>query len=911
MVIGALLLAAGITTSAGSLAQADPSVNVHPVAQLVASDGFAGEGFGHDVDIDGDVMVVGAIGAAYVFTRSNGQWSETAKLTVLNAPSGLAVNRLDHGQSRYVPVEGQDILLDREGVVYGGFGRAVAVDGDVIVVGAYEAAHVFISDEGEWTKTAKLTGPDDLSDLGPLGENTSTTGMGSTLGFLEGGFGQSVAVDKDTIVVGASGRITMPSTGEESSPQLEEHPTAAYVFTRTDGEWSQATKLTAPDGVGSEWFGRSVAVSGNVVAVGGTAVVHVFERTVDVWSEMSMLTNSDGAIGYGFGQSVALDGAKVAAGASGAAYAIELFSHSWTGERLTPPSGPGGGIFGWDVDIDGDTVVLAPLEIPAVAGTNPLPSYVFEFARSESRHNLAAALISVDAGWKTQSVAVEGDTVAVGAHLASYERGEDNIWRNFHQAPGAVRLFDLSSVAQGAIAADCPTVLSSPGGAVSGHRLVASDGALQDRFGGSLALDGGVLAVGASGAVYVFAQTDGDWVETAKLTIPGDRGFGGSLALDGGVLAVGASGAVYVFAQTDGDWVETAKLTIPDEELLGSWVALDGDVIVAGAAGAVYVFERYEEGWSSERLVPSGGLADGLFNWNGDIDDDVIVVAGRWLLHVFVRAGHNWSEAVQLLPFDHAVGFGEEIAIDGDVIVVGTYGFVFASPPAPSRAADVYMKPLSGWTDATLPTGLMVTAGIPGDKFGVSAGMDGDVIALGVAGGRPIPCDAQESVYVYAKPPSGWADAVLVTRIQASDVGIPPDSQYGYFGGSVALDEGWLAVGASSVAVGLNPGQGAVYVFDLTDVTAPHDLVSASSTAAAESSTSLAAPTPADQTVVMDGGGESSTPSAALGETDQKSSGGVRRVYWILLAVAGLVLISAALARYRRNTRVVVADDEF
>ncbi len=187
MVIGALLLAAGITTSAGSLAQADPSVNVHPVAQLVASDGFAGDGFGHDVDIDGDVMVVGAIGAAYVFTRSNGQWSETAKLTVLNAPSGWAVNRLDHGQSRYVPVEGQDILLDREGVVYGGFGRAVAVDGDVIVVGAYEAAHVFISDEGEWTKTAKLTGPDDLSDLGPWERTRAQRDWAQLLGFSKAG----------------------------------------------------------------------------------------------------------------------------------------------------------------------------------------------------------------------------------------------------------------------------------------------------------------------------------------------------------------------------------------------------------------------------------------------------------------------------------------------------------------------------------------------------------------------------------------------------------------------------------------------------------------------------------------------------------------------------------------------------
>ena len=866
MAIAALLSTAGLTTAAGNLAQADSSVSLHPAGQLGASDGFAGDGFGHDVDIDGDVMVVGAIGAAYVFTRSDGKWSETAKLTVAGAPPGLAANRFDDDdQSRYVPVEGQDVFLDREGAIYGGLGRSVAIDGKVVVVGAYEAAHVFIYDEGEWAETAKLTGPDDLSGLGPLGENASTTGMGSTLGFLEGGFGQSVAVDGDTIVVGASGTINMPSTNEESWPRLEEHPTAAYVFIRSDDEWSQAAKLTAPGGVGSEWFGRSVAVSGNVVAVGGTAAVHVFERTADGWSEQSMLTNPDGATGYGFGRSVSVEGAKVAAGASGAAYAIELSPQGWTSERLTPPSGPGDGIFSWDADMDGDTVVLAPQETPVGPGTSPLPSYVFEFDQSMDRHSLAATLISVDAGWKTQSAAVDGDTVAVGAHLASYERGEDYIWRNVHRSPGAVKLFDLSSVAQGAIAADCPTTISTSGGPVSGYRLVGSDGAVQDRFGGSLALDGGVLAVGAAGAVYVFARGDGGWVETAKLTMPGDRRFGGSLALDGGVLAVGAAGAVYVFARGDGGWVETAKLTVPDEPSLGSWVALDGDVIAAGAANAVYVFESSEEGWFSERLVPSEGLADGLFSLGGDVHDDLIVVGGRWLLHVFVRSGQGWSETAQLLPFDHAVGFDGEVAVDGDVIVAGTYGFVLASPPAPNRAADVYVKPSSGWTDAIPPVGLRATAGVPGDKFGVSTAIDADVIALGVVGGRPIPCEAQESVYVYVKPPSGWADAVPVTRIQASDVGIPPDNQYGYFGGSVALDEGWLAVGTSSVTIGLNPGQGAVFLFDLTDVIAP---------------------------------------------LDQESSGGVHRAYWGLLGVAGLVLLVAALAFYARRTRGTPAADD-
>jgi len=222
------------------------------------------------------------------------------------------------------------------------------------------------------------------------------------------------------------------------------------------------------------------------------------------------------------------------------------------------------------------------------------------------------------------------------------------------------------------------------------------------------------------------------------------------------------------------------------------------------------------------------------------------------------------------------------------------------------------VKPSSGWTEAVPSTGLRATAGVPGDKFGVSTGMDGDVVALGVAGGRLIPCEAQDSVYVYVKPPSGWADAVLVTRIQASDLGIPPSIQYSHFGGSVALDEGWLAVGASSVTIGPNIGQGAVFLFDLTEVVAPHNLVSASSTAAAVSSTPPAAQGLADETVFVDDAAVSSTPSVALGDTDQESSGGVHRAYWGLLAVAGVVLLAAVFAFHARRTQgTAVADDDF
>ena len=115
-------------------------------------------------------------------------------------------------------------------------------------------------------------------------------------------------------------------------------------------------------------------------------------------------------------------------------------------------------------------------------------------------------------------------------------------------------------------------------------KLTASDAGQDDHFGRSVAIDGGVVAVGAyydddsgsaSGSVYLF-KYDGEraWPQVAKLTA-GDAAaydqFGRSLAISGGVVAVGAhydddagsnSGAVYVFRTDNGGvtWPQVAKL---------------------------------------------------------------------------------------------------------------------------------------------------------------------------------------------------------------------------------------------------------------------------------------------------------------------------------------------------------------
>ncbi len=189
--------------------------------RLSAADASAGDQFGSQVAISGYSAIVGApfsddggnsSGSAYIFTR-NGSWSQT-KLSV-NVTAG---NQL-------------------------GFG--VAIDGDTAIAGApgggdnYRGlAYVFTRDAaGSWN----------LSDtLSPVDATEGAC------------FGWSVAIDGDSTIVGAVG----DGAGGFNSG-------AAFVFTRSaEGAWTQSGKLTAADAVAHNWFGHSVAISGQSAVVG-------------------------------------------------------------------------------------------------------------------------------------------------------------------------------------------------------------------------------------------------------------------------------------------------------------------------------------------------------------------------------------------------------------------------------------------------------------------------------------------------------------------------------------------------------------------------------------------------------------------------------------------------------------------
>ncbi len=237
-------------------------------------------------------------------------------------------------------------------------------------------------------------------------------------------------------------------------------------------------------------------------------------------------------------------------------------------------------------------------------GGVPGAASVFESAGGRFVHTFHAPSGSEGAAFGA-SVAIAGSVVAVGAP------GDDELGPD----AGAVHLFDLST-----------------GRAI--RKLLASNGAAGDGFGSALAIDGGILAVGAryrdgaapnAGAVYLFDLVSG--VEHSMLEPAGlaaNDSFGCALAMDGGTLVVGAqgtrsgplffAGAAYVVGVEDGLVRHVLRASDPGvSNFFGAAVAIDDGLIVVGAwaqsivgdhSGAAYVFDATTGLQLGTRITP-------------------------------------------------------------------------------------------------------------------------------------------------------------------------------------------------------------------------------------------------------------------------------------------------------------------
>ncbi len=270
-------------------------------AVLLPSDARAWHYFGFSVAVDGDTALIGALhdrdnglysGAAYVFERSGGVWTQQAKLLPSDGSEG------DH------------------------FGYSVVVTGSTAVVGARDdddngtssgSVYIFTPSSGEWAQRAKLVAAD-----GSTGD----------------AFGRAVALDQETgtLVIGAS----LDNDGGITSAG------SVYVYEGSEGEWTQQAKLLASDRWLDERFGSAVAIDGDRMVIGArqdddngrqTGSAYLFTRSDGVWTEWAKFLPDEALPRDDFGISASVSGDTAVVGAlytgdyesrTGAAFVIDL-----------------------------------------------------------------------------------------------------------------------------------------------------------------------------------------------------------------------------------------------------------------------------------------------------------------------------------------------------------------------------------------------------------------------------------------------------------------------------------------------------------------------------------------------------------------------------------------------------------
>ncbi len=358
-------------------------------------------------------------------------------------------------------------------------------------------------------------------------------------------FGFSVAISGNTAVVAAD--------------RDDDYQGAVNIYVKNGVAWDLQQKLTGLDSVAEDSFGWSVAISGDTVVVGaylddiaGTdqGSAYIFTRNGTVWSQQQRLSASDAAANDQFGVSVAISGDTVIVGAfgddsfRGSAYVFARNGAIWTEQqKLTASVRAIDSDFGWSVGISSDTAVVGSNREDADRGS----AYIF--LRNGSVWQQQQKLVASDGTTFSRfghSVSINGDSAAIGSVT-------DNVG-------GARR--------------GSAFVFARNGGFWSEQqKLIASDGAANDKFGGSIAIDGESLIVGAEGsdigsandrgAAYVFSRSGNVWSEAQRLSASDGAAsdfFGGSVAIGGGTILVGGylddngstldQGSAYIFEGT-------------------------------------------------------------------------------------------------------------------------------------------------------------------------------------------------------------------------------------------------------------------------------------------------------------------------------------------------------------------------
>ena len=747
-----LLLAAGLLPTAR--AQYSQQGN-----KLVASDaiGLAAQGGAVAISANGNTAIFGGssdnngVGAAWVYTRTSGAWSEQAKLTPSDAVGSP------------------------------GFGTSVALSGDgntAFIGGPMDNGHtgaswVFVRSGAVWTEQAKLTAqPEAASTCSSCHGNSVTAAPYNP---LQQGNAVGLSADGNTAIAGS---------------MMDHHARGSvWIYTRSGAVWTQTPGvLSAGEAGGMALLGRSVALSGDgttAMAGAGAGAVWAYILSNGSWSQQgTALQPSDSVEPSDFGVSVALsaDGNTGLIGGdydneyAGASWVFTRASGVWTqqGSKLAGSDATGVGQdfpytfqgFSVSLSADGDTAIVGGYG----DGVTESIGAIWEYKRLNGAWvQLGNKLIGrgaangANGSQQGCAVAISGDgtTVISGGN---YDSNSGPAW-NISSA-GAVWIFTY-----------VPPPLVQQGNKITGTGLPSGSGT-DPQFGYSVAVsaDGNTIIAGTFSAnkAEIYARANGIWTQQAAYSGGQYYGWAVAISADGNTAVVGAPydygpngyGVAYVYTRTNGVWTQQGTLsgsgagTYP-APMKGRAVAIsaDGNTVMVGGPsdgnmGAVWVFTRSGVTWTQQggKMVATGGVApesqgasvalsaDGNTALVGDNAEN----GARGTLWVWRRdANGNWTQQAKLavagaIAYEE-LGTSIGLSADGNTAISGTNSnylynsgaFVFmrsngvwsAGNPLTATGWDASSAALAevGAAVAISPDGNTALVGGPGDNSGVGA----------------------------------------------------------------------------------------------------------------------------------------------------------------------------------------------
>lgn len=348
------------------------------------------------------------------------------------------------------------------------------------------------------------------------------------------------------------------------------------------------------------------------------------------------------------------------------------------------------------------------------------------------------------------------------------------------------------------------------------------------KFGTSVATDGTYIVVGATdddqitnnnGAVYVFSNQAGNWVQTAKL-LPNTGNqfseFGTSVAILGNYIAIGSTnvvegGTVFIFKRNGNNWnFLTSVRPQANESTFGSTVTMTDKYLAVSAknenrgssniqAGAVYMYDRSGDNFTFvEKLISPAPVTNGLFGTSISLNGERLIVGspgdgngsngagGPGGAYVFTRNGGSWQQEVKLTGNDIEGGdqYGTSVFLTNTQAIVGAIWD--KDKGAESGSAYIFTRNNTTWTQTAK---LVAWDGDAGDNFGNGVALSGDY-AIASAPTNEQGGSFSGSIYVFRRQGNNY---VQVKRYESTD----PNANEGFGRALNASASGLAVIGAS------------------------------------------------------------------------------------------------------------------